>query len=200
MEIELVNGSWSQTFAYILQDINNKLKDREIEDIIRRIDDKISDEEIIQLCNYIIGKIKSLEINDVTILNKLDSIFSRVNSISVIREIKVYKEKCKVEPRKRFRRVEKVEPYHYICNDDITYIIDMDIYEGYTEPYKVYLDECVFTYDWRLFWLVNGNKRRLMYKGELKDDMIRVYNKYGIYDIDIIKKSEASLYDNRAIK
>lgn len=195
-EIELINGSWVQTFTSILNDINSKLNDTEIDDIIRNIDDKISDEEILSISNTILNKLYLLENNNIDLSDKIDLILDRVNSISFVKEIVHCKKPRLQAPRHKFVRIDrpKVEEKPV---EETSYVIDMSLTCGYSEPYKVWLDSSVFTYDWRLTWLVRGNKRRLLYKTELTDDIISIYKKLGITDINIIKKARLQTYDNK---
>ena len=218
MNFELINGSWQQTLATILYDIDQKLNDTEIGDIIKRIDDRISDEEILDLLGIILNKITSLQTdnidvkNDIIILSNIISnillntislrtdvtkIYNRVNSLSVVNKVVIIEkpiEKIRIKRDKHCKVYNNIE-----VKENITFLIDMNIIEGHSEPYKIYIPGG-YTYDSRLSWLVSGNKRRLLYIGELTDDLIKIYNSYNILDTDIIKKSRINTYVNNRVK
>jgi len=78
--------------------------------------------------------------------------------------------------------------------------MDMFLRQGHSEPYRIDIAPGVYTNDSRLSWLVSGDKRRLTYNGELTQDILDIYNKYGITDIEVIKKSRVSTYDPGRIK
>lgn len=215
--IELINGSWVQTFTNILNVINNKLNNTEIDDIIRSIDERISDEEILQLCSIILNKLSTLS-NDSTnlyglvnfILNKInsmsvvsDKILDRVNSLSVVNQIIVRKPHCE-ERIHHYRKRCDIKRHNIIpksiiekelrdrCNDNKTFIMDMELKQGYTKQYEIIIKEGVHTYDWRLSWLISGNKRRLLWRDTLTSDIIEIYRKFGITDLEVINRSKQS--------
>lgn len=207
-EVEVINGSWVQTIAYILYDIDNKLNDTTIEDIIRRIEERFTEDisflksdnnNIKENVNIVLDKLK--ELNDIKSDNdkiKYDvtSVMNRLNSISVVNQI-VIKQPV-TERTRNFRprtetprqniQLKQLEKEHN-CKNNETFMMDMDLTSGYTEQYKIIIQEGVHTYDWRLSWLISGNKRKLLYKGELTEDILSIYKKLGIVDIDIIKKA-----------
>jgi hypothetical protein len=213
MELQLVNGSWQQTLATILNDIYQKLEDTEIDDIIRRIDDRISDEEMLDLLGTILNKITSLQTDNVDVKNNIitlsniisnvllgmlsirtdvTKIMNRVNGLSVVNKVTIIEKpivKERVirqrESRKPIQQPKKVE--------DITFLIDMELRQGHSDGYKIYLPYG-YTYDSRFSWLISGNKRRLLHVGELSDDMIQIYKSYNITDIEVIKKSRINTY------
>lgn len=183
MEIKLINGSWSQTIATILNDINLKLNDTEIDDIIRRIDETIADEEMLEILNKVILIISNSQ-DDITLLKlqnnvlnqKLDILQSIVNELLqkrmlVVREV-VIREPAKLEYKKNtgvrlpYTQIErKVE-------SDETFIIDQTLTSGYREQ-LVELEWWGYRYlnGW---WLINGNKRKLV------TDDPELLNKYGL--------------------
>ena len=215
MSFELINGSWQQTLASILYDIYQKLDDTEIDDIIRSIDDKISDEEILELLGIILNKITSLKTDSVDIKNNIlllsnvisnillnvvslrgdiSRIMNRVNSLSVVNKITIIQKPITTDRVLRHRECSRpIEPPKKI--EDITFLIDMELRQGHSDAYKIYLPYG-HTYDSRLSWLISGNKRRLFYMGELTDDILDIYKSYNITDIEVIKKSRLNTYVN----
>lgn len=219
MEFQLINGSWQQTLATILYDIYQKLDDTEIDDIIRSIDDKISDEEILELLGIILNKITLIEtdnddiknniitlsniisnilLNTISLKVDINKIMNRVNSLSVVNKVIVMQKQPIRERVIRHRECKRpIEQPKKI--EDITFLIDMELRQGHSDGYKIYLPYG-YTYDSRFSWLISGNKRRLMHVGDLTDDMLQIYKSYNITDIEVIKKSRLSTYDNTTIK
>jgi hypothetical protein len=194
-EIELVNGNWPQTTASILYNINKKLNSIDLDSIITKIDQNTkSDINILKLdTNVIKSDINVLHSDSNTIKYNISSILNRVNSLSIVKEIRTIKEPIMKE-RLPFRNntIQKKpsisDPVYF---DEKMYIIDMDLRQGYSESYKIDLPYG-HTYDTRLSWLISGDKRRLLWRGELTNDIILIYNSLGITDINIIKKSKLS--------
>lgn len=208
MQFELINGSWVQTFTSILYDIDQKLSDTEIDDIIRKIDEnfendinslKVDSNVVKYNLMRVIDEVNNIKYSNGIISENVDKILDRVNALSIVKEIRHNGCKPKVEEKKVHYRKDPCrlphrplpKPIEKEC--DKVYVIDMFLRAGYSEQYKIYI-EGGYTYDWRLSWLISGNKRRLLHMGELTDDLIKIYNSYGIYDIDIINKSRLSEY------
>lgn len=223
--IQLVNGSWSQTFAYILNEINQKLNDTEISDIIRKIDENVENDllslkldsseiksDLINILNDInnlkidnnsikssligvlskLNGIEDLKSDNSIIITEISNVMNRLNSLSIVKEIRT---NCKEPKKERIPFYKKgvihKNPNHIEVHSRI-YIMDMDLRQGYGEQYRIDLQPGVHTYDWRLSWLISGDRRRLLWRGELTDDILEIYRKLGITDIDIIKKSKLS--------
>jgi len=219
MELQLINGSWQQTLATILNDIYQKLEDTEIDDIIRRIDDRISDEEMIDLLGIILNKITSLQTDNVEVKNNIitlsniisnvllnmlsiktdvTKIMNRVNSLSVVNKVTIIEKPIVKERVIRHRECRRpIEPPKKI--EDVTFLIDMELRQGHSDGYKIYLPYG-YTYDSRFSWLISGNKRRLLHVGELSDDMVEIYKSYNITDIEVIKKSRMNTYVSSTTK
>jgi hypothetical protein len=213
MDLQLVNGSWQQTLATILNDIYQKLEDTEIDDIIRRIDDRISDEEMLDLLGTILNKITSLQTDNVDVKNNIitlsniisnlllgmlsirtdvTKIMNRVNGLSVVNKVTIIEKPIVKERVIKQRECRKpIQPPKKV--EDITFVIDMELRQGHSDGYKIYLPYG-YTYDSRFSWLISGNKRRLLHVGELSDDMIEIYKNYNITDIEVIKKSRINTY------
>lgn len=214
MNFELINGSWQQTLATILYDIDQKLNDTEISDIIKRIDDRISDEDILELLGIILNKLTSLQtdnidvksdiislsniistilINTISLRTDISKISNRVNSLSIVNKVVVVEKPIE---KIRIKRERPCKIYNNIeIKENITFLIDMELIQGHSEPYKIYIPGG-YTYDSRLSWLISGSKRRLLYLGDLTDDLLEIYKSYNILDVEIIKKSRINTYDN----
>ena len=213
-EVKLINGSWIQTMTTILNEINIKLDDTEIDDIIRRIDDTISDEETINILQEILIKLSSLQSDNIEIKNNIldilklvsniisntsnlksdidilrvdnnfiksniNDILKRLNGISVVRQltIKEYQPKPHIKMRKVY-----VPPKKREVIIDETFMIDQSLEKGYVEGYKIQKWEGIYSFHPQLYWLINGNKRRLIYKDKepMTDEIKKIYESYGI--------------------
>jgi hypothetical protein len=219
MNFELINGSWQQTLATILYNIEVKLNDNEIGDIIRRIDATISDEEILELLGIVLQKITSLKTDNIDIKNDIlllssvvsnilmniislksdfSSVMNRVNSLSIVNKVTVVEKPIVKERFVRQRECRVVTPPVKKI-EDVTFLMDMELRAGHSDGYKIYLPYG-YTYDSRFSWLISGNKRRLLHVGELTDDMLEIYKSYNITDIEVIKKSRLNTYVNNRTK
>ena len=213
-EIKLINGSWAQTMSTILNEINIKLNDTEIDDIIRRIDDRISDEEMLEILGDILIKLQTLESDNIEIKNNIldilklvsniisntsnlksdidvirvdnnfiksniNDILKRLNGMSVVRQltIKEYQPKPHIKMRKVY-----VPPKKREVIVDETFMIDQSLSYGYIEGYKLQKYEGIYSFHPQLYWLINGNKRRLIYKGKepITDEIKKIFESYGI--------------------
>ena len=213
-EVTLINGSWIQTMTTILNEINIKLDDTEIDDIIRRIDDRISDEEMLEILGDILLKLSSLESDNIEIKNNIldilklvsniisntsnlksdiyvikvdnnfiksniNDILKRLNGISVVRQltIKEYQPKPYIKMRKVY-----VPPKKQEVIVDETFMIDQSLEKGYVEGYKIQKYEGIYSFHPQLYWLINGNRRRLIYKGKepMTDEIKKIFESYGI--------------------
>jgi hypothetical protein len=184
MEVKLINGSWVQTMSTILNEINIKLDDTEIADIIKRIDDTIADEEMLELLNRVVLIISNTQ-SDITLLrlqnnflnerlSLLEKIIKEVKdkeNFVVVREIVIkqgapYIYKKSVGVRLPYTSIErKVE-------SDETFVIDQTLVGGYMET-------VVELTDWGIkylngTWLINGNRRKLI------TNDIELLKKYGL--------------------
>lgn len=207
LNIEVINGSWQQTLATILNEVRLKLNDDEIDNIIKRIDDRISDEDIIELLGEVISKLTTLstdniEIKDtislifkvisglltnmVSLKKDIDSIITRLDSISIVHKTVIIQKPIETE---RIKRHNRKDDFIKIIPEDITFIVDMNISNGYSQPYRIYLGDGIWTNHDRLSWLVSGNRRRLTYTGNLTSDILKIYESYGIKNKVIIEKS-----------
>lgn len=197
MEVKLINGSWIQTMTTILHEINEKLNDTEIDDIIRRIDDTIADEELIEITNEILIRISKIELdinsngfylkNNIDILHddnkfiktNINDIVKRLNELSIVRQltIKEYVPKPHIKMRKVY-----VPPKKREVIIDETFLIDQSLSWGYTEGYKLQKWEGIWSFHPQLYWLINGNKRRLIYKGNnpMTDEVKEIFMSFGI--------------------
>ena len=212
--MKLINGSWQQTIAQYLSDINDKLNDTEIDDIIRRIDDRISDEEMLEILGDILIKLESLESDNIEIKNNIldilklvsniisntsnlksdidiirvdnnfiksniNDILKRLNGISIVRQmtIKEYQPKPHIKMRKVY-----VPPKKREVIVDETFMIDQSLERGYVEGYKLQKYVGIYSFHPQLYWLINGNKRRLIYKGKepITDEIKKIFESYGI--------------------
>ncbi len=213
-EVKLINGSWVQTMSTILNEINIKLDDTEIADIIKRIDDRISDEEMLEILGDILLKLSSLESDNIEIKNNIldilklvsniisntsnlksdidvirvdnnfiksniNDILKRLNGISIVRQmtIKEYQPKAYIKMRKVY-----VPPKKREVIVDETFMIDQSLEKGYVEGYKIQKYEGIYSFHPQLYWLINGNRRRLIYKGKepITDDIKKIFESYGI--------------------
>lgn len=214
MELKLINGSWQQTIAQYLSDINDKLNDTEIDDIIKRIDDRIADEEMLEILGDILLKLSSLESDNIEIKNNIidilklvsniisntsnlksdidvirvdnnfiksniNDILKRLNGISIVRQmtIKEYEPKPYIKMRKVY-----VPPKKREVIIDETFMIDQSLEKGYIESYKLQKYEGIYSFHTQIYWLINGNRRRLIYKGKepITDDIKKIFESYGI--------------------
>lgn len=73
---------------------------------------------------------------------------------------------------------------------------DMELKDGYFQQYKIYLND-KYIYDIRLFWLIKEDKRRLVYNSDLTNEIIKLFNDYGLTDMDVIKDSKYDLYKEK---
>jgi hypothetical protein len=189
-EIELVNGNWAQTTASILFNINKKLSTIDVNNIITSIDENTKSD--INILRSDIGVISSdigtINVDNDIIKTGVTNILNRVNSISVVKEVKTILKPSNKE-RKPFKsRIQYIkQPEVHIHT--IIYIMDMELRQGYSVSYRIDLQPGVHTFDTRLSWLISGDRRRLLWSGTLTDDIILIYNKLGITDLNIIKKS-----------
>lgn len=213
-EVKLINGSWVQTMSTILNEINIKLDDTEIADIIKRIDDRISDEEMLEILGDILLKLSSLESDNIEIKNNIldilklvsniisntsnlksdidvirvdnqfiksniNDILKKLNGISIVRQmtIKEYQPKSYIKMRKVY-----VPPKKREVIIDETFMIDQSLEKGYVEGYKIQKYEGIYSFHPQLYWLINGNRRRLIYKGKepITDDIKKIFDSYGI--------------------
>lgn len=189
-EIELINGNWAQTTASILFNINNKLDIIDVNNIITTIDNNTkSDINVLRSdISVISSDIDTISVDNDIIKYGVTNILNRVNSISVVKEVKTILRPSNKE-RKPFKsRIQYIKPPQPHTHT-IIYIMDMDLRQGYSMSYRVDIQPGVHTFDTRLSWLISGDRRRLLWKDTLTDDIIKIYNNLGITDLDIIKKS-----------
>ena len=207
--IELINGSWVQTFTKILYDINTKLNDDEINLIIKRIDERfVNDITSLQVDNTFIknnvvsilnrlNDFEKLKLDNNYIKDEIKLVLNRLNSLSIIKEVKVIKPVLVEKERKHFHR-ERQQIQEVKCQvEEKVYVMDMFLKSGHSEGYRIDVSPGAYTHDWRLSWLISGDKRRLLHCVELTDDILEIYKKYGITDIEIIKKSRLSTYKSK---
>lgn len=186
MSLEIINGSWIQTITYILDNIDGRLSNTELESILSIISNNIdSNFDILKDDNNLI-KISLLNIlNEINKL-KSDNIIIR----NTVTEIKIrVMECCKPKvivpnPRKTCRpklsnnNCVPQRPHVVVYNQPtVEFIIDETIRSGHTEGYKIYVSGG-YSYHDRLYWFISGNRRRLCHKGELTDEMIDIYKTY----------------------
>jgi hypothetical protein len=128
----------------------------------------------------------------VSLRNDISKVIDRVNNISVVNKITVIQKPITKERVIKYRECKKhIELPRKV--EDITFLIDMELRQGHSDGYKIYLPYG-YTYDSRFSWLISGNKRRLLHMGELTNDMIEIYKSYNITDIEVIKKSKLNTY------
>lgn len=182
--MKLINGSWQQTISQYLSDINDKLNDTEIDDIIKRIDDRISDEEMLELLNRVVIIISNIQ-SDVTLLKLqnnflnerlllLENIIKEVKdkeNFVVIREIVLKQGAPYIQKKSSGVRL----PYTSIerkVESDETFVIDQTLTNGYMET-VVELTDFGLKY-LNGTWLINGNRRKLI------TNDIELLKKYGL--------------------
>lgn len=182
-EIKLINGSWVQTLATILNSINEQLQNTEIDDIIRRIDATIADEDILDLLNRVVliisntqSDISLLKLQNNVLNQKLDILQSIVNELLQKRMLVVREVVIREPPKLEYKKNTGVRlPYTQIekkIESDETFVIDQTLTSGYNEQ-VVELEWWGYRY-LNGSWLINGNRRRL-----ITEDM-ELLKKYGI--------------------
>jgi len=183
-EVKLINGSWVQTMSTILNEINIKLDDTEIADIIKRIDDRISDEEMLELLNRVVLIISNTQ-NDITLLrlqnNFLNERLSLLemmikqlvdkNNLIIVREIVIKEKSPYIEKKNKGIRLPYTQIERKVQNDE-TFVIDQTLTGGYMENMIELTD-----WGWRPIngiWLINGNRRKVISKDP------EILKKYGL--------------------
>lgn len=142
--------------------------------------------------------ISNILLNTISLKTDVNKVMNRVNSLSIVNKVTIIQKQPTKERVIKHRECRRpIELPKKI--EDITFLIDMELREGHSDGYKIYIPGG-YTYDSRLSWLISGNKRRLMYMGELTDDILNIYRSYNITDIEVIQKSRLSTYVNNTIK
>ncbi len=141
------------------------------------------------------GIVSNILLNIISLKTDVNTIMNRVNGLSVVNKITIMQRQPVRDRVIKHRECRgPIELPKKI--EDITFLIDMELREGHSDGYKIYIPGG-YTYDSRLSWLINGNKRRLFYMGELTDDILDIYRSYNIIDIEVIKKSRLNTYEYR---
>lgn len=188
MNFELINGSLIDTITYLLSNIDSKLSNTDLENILLDISNNINvnfnelkeDNVITKLALLnILNELNKVKSDNVIIKNKVDEIYIKVNQCYKPKAIAPNpRQTCK--PKLTNNNCLPQRPQPAVFNRPINdFIIDNTITSGHTDGYKIYVGGG-YTYHDKLYWFISGNKRKLCHKGELTSDMIEIYNKYNI--------------------